>query len=125
MTFPTKSEPKVDHVFASPGEIITVKLECNRCENRRWPAVNPMRNVLRGLRCLDDGDEAGAREFFNYAVELLRFLAQHTDEPPQPEERTDALDRAETVLRQVAQLVPARGSKAALSAIADYFGKAA
>lgn len=101
------------------------KLLCNRCEERRWPAVNPMRNVLRGLRCLERGDEELARDFLSEAIEQLQFFAQHTDEPPQPEERTDALARAEATLRLIQAVLPARGSQKAQKAIRDYFGKSA
>lgn len=70
----------VQCVWLKTSEEITVRVECERCENLRWPAVNPKRYVQRALKRLDEGNEAEAREYLDDAVEALSYWCQHADE---------------------------------------------
>lgn len=58
------------------GQEYVVRFDCNRCEDYRWRAVNPGRNVKRALAALDRGDEKDAREHLADALADLAHFAQ-------------------------------------------------
>ncbi len=69
-------------VFLKPNAEIAVKFVCERCEDARWPAVNPARNCRRALKYLEEGDTAMAKEFIEYALEELGYHAQWHERKP-------------------------------------------
>lgn len=69
-----------ERVWLKPGDAIAVVFDCHRCEDYRWRAVNPSRNIRRALKALDEGDIERARYFLEHAQEDADHLRQFAED---------------------------------------------
>ena len=77
---PKEPERQARSLYLDSGGTYTVTFECNRCEDYRWRAVNPARNVRRGIKYLNQGDLEQARYFLGEALADLAYFATWEDE---------------------------------------------
>ena len=122
-------EETVDTLYLKPGQAVQVEVECARCESYQWRAVNPMRNLRRGLDRLERLDVQSLRDDQQVLVqEAIFFLAQgehdarelanHAKESDGRPQRQDSLDQQ---LRDAHAMMTLMGCYDAADAIKDQF----